>query len=132
MEPEKTLCIGIDITWWGGGSAPASRRETIVHGLLLPPWEIGIRFVNLTGAPNPSKRLATEANYDRDGELLLAAIDAIVADYGGRFDRTVIALDAPLEACSRDGQPPRKKAVAKGDKMGSKRRECESGRTSNS
>jgi hypothetical protein len=31
----STLCIGIDVTWWGGGSVPASRRETIVHGLLI-------------------------------------------------------------------------------------------------
>ena len=30
-----TLCVGIDITWWGGSPRkPDSQRDTIVAGLL--------------------------------------------------------------------------------------------------
>jgi hypothetical protein len=122
-----TLCIGVDVTWWGGGGALASRRDTVVAALLGDgvPGPLHIEPVFLSGAPNSQASLPTEPNFDKDGQLLTDAIGRLLSTYKGRYERCVVALDAPLEARARPGQPTRRKAVPKGARMFSERRACE-------
>jgi len=79
----------------------------------------------LKGAPNDRAPEPTEPNFDRDGQLLIEAIEGVMNGYAGRYDDCVIALDAPLEAQCRPRQPRRKKAVPKGHRMFTERRACE-------
>ena len=130
MKPAglPTLCIGIDVAWWGGSrNKSVSQRDTIVAGLICENIAVplSIEPVELKGAPNDRGSEPTEPNYDRDGQLLIEAIDRVLNRYMGRYDDCVLALDAPLEARCRRGQPPRKKAVRKGDRMFAERRACE-------
>jgi len=123
-----TLCLGIDVTWWGGSpKRRESQRDTIVHALVGGParHDVQIDLVDLSVAPNPEAGRATEPNFDADGRRLVDQIKKIQDERAGEFQRCVVALDAPLEARPRAGQPPRVKAAAKGDPTGSKRRECE-------
>ena len=124
MDP--TTCVGVDITWWGGGkSNRASRRETIVAIRLCDEPTITIETIDLNSVPNPSSADNQEPNFDRDGSYLVHALLQIIDQTAAKNDKVLIALDAPLEAADRPGQPPRRKAVAKGESMGSARRECE-------
>lgn len=125
-----TTCIGVDVTWWGGGkSNRASRRETIVAIRLCDKPTISIETIDLNSVPNPDSADNCEPNFDRDGRCLVSALLEIVDRVAEKDDRVVIALDAPLEALNRPGQPPRRKAVARGEAMGSTRRECEAALT---
>lgn len=121
-----TICVGVDVTWWGGSTRNrASRRETIVAIRLGAQSSLGIELVDLSPVPNPVASDATEANYDRNGKYLVDAILRTIERTATGVEKVIIALDAPLEACARPGQPIRRKAVAKGESMGSVRRECE-------
>jgi hypothetical protein len=123
-----TLCLGIDVSWWGGlPRIRDSQRDTIVYALLdgEATSDLGFSLVDLSTAPNPDRKLPTEPNFDPDGRLLVDAIKEILSERIGGFRRCVISLDAPLEALHRSGQPPRVKAAGKGVATGSKRRECE-------
>jgi len=123
-----TLCLGIDVTWWGGSPRNRdSQRDTIVYAVLdgEASSDIGFSLVDLSAAPNPDRKLPTEPNFDPNGRLLVDAIKNIFGDREGKFRRCVISLDAPLEAGDRPGQPARVKAASKGVATGSKRRECE-------
>ena len=123
---DATTCVGVDITWWGGGkSNRASRRETIVAIRLCDEPSITIETVDLNSVPNPSSADNREPNFDRDGSHLVHALLRIIDRISAKNDKVLIALDAPLEAAHRPGQPPRRKAVARGESMGSTRRECE-------
>ena len=120
------LCIGIDITWWGGSAGKrVSQRETIVAGCIGAPEELCIRAIDLGCAKNPEAHLPTEPNFDGDGHRLIEAMEEVIVQYAGQFDRCIVALDAPLEAAYREGQKPRLKSVRKGEVLGSKRRQCE-------
>lgn len=120
----RVLCIGVDVTWWGGGSAPASRFETLVSASLVEPEALRIERVDLGGAPNPRRDLPTEPNFDPEGELLTRAILEVIDRHPGA-ERVIVALDAPLECCARPGQEPRQKSVPKGVSMGSQERQAE-------
>jgi len=123
MRP--VTCVGVDITWWGGGSSRASRRETIVAIRLDSHPSIAVEMIDLSSVPNPRSSEPGEPNFDREGSRLVDGLVQAISRVAGDGDRVIVALDAPLEAMSRPGQPPRVKAVAKGEKMGSRRRECE-------
>jgi hypothetical protein len=122
----RTLCIGVDVTWWGGSPRRRdSQRETVVSAVLDDSVSLRVETVNLHDAINPDRAAPTEANFDAGGAVICAAIAATIRGRAGTFDRLVIALDAPLEANVRPDQPPRHRAVAKGVKAGSKRRQSE-------
>jgi hypothetical protein len=122
-----TLCLGIDVTWWGGSPGRrASQRDTIVYSIVQGGTspDVHIDLVDLSAARNPVLG-PTEANFDAYGKLLVDRVAAILDENKGRFQRCIVALDAPLEARLREDQPPRKKAVPKDVKTGAERRECE-------
>jgi hypothetical protein len=122
-----TLCLGIDVTWWGGSPRRRdSQRDTIVSSIVQAGTAPELRFslADLSTAPNPGAS-PTEANFDADGELLASRVAAILDDNQGRFLRCVVALDAPLEARARANQPPRVKTAGSGTETGAKRRQCE-------
>jgi hypothetical protein len=124
---EPTLCIGVDITWWGGSpNKPASQRDTIVYGIadLGAMNEVRFRAVDLSAAPNPNPS-PTDANFDASGSLLVKHLTQVITEHRGCFTRCVLAIDAPLEAFPRPNQPPRVKAVGKGMQTGALRRQCE-------
>jgi hypothetical protein len=115
-----TLCLGIDVTWWGGSPRRRdSQRDTIVYGIVQAGTAPDLRFslVDLSVAPNPDASL-TEANFDSDGELLVSRVAAILEENRGHFQRCVVALDAPLEARTREKQLPRAKAADAGTGTG--------------
>lgn len=121
----RILCVGVDITWWGGSRRqPSSRFETIVSATIDEPAECTIRRVPLSGALNPRWHLRTEPNYDADGTVLCSAIIDVLEQHG-EVDHVVLSLDAPLECRHQDGQPARRKAVGKGEQMGSLARNAE-------
>ena len=123
-----TLCLGIDVTWWGGSPRKRdSQRDTIVYALLdgEASSDIGFSLVDLSAAPSPAWKLPIEPNFDPDGRLLVDAINKILGERKGEYRRCVISLDVPLEARDRAGQPPRVKAASKRAATGAKRRECE-------
>ena len=110
---QQTTCVGVDITWWGGSRrSRASRRETIVAIRLGAKPTIEIEAVDLSPVPNPQGSDSGEPNYDRDGSYLVDAILKTIDRIAVPGERVVIALDAPLEARERPGQPQRVKAVA--------------------
>lgn len=122
-----TLCLGIDVTWWGGSPKRRdSQRDTIVYAIVQAGTapELQFNMVDLSAAPNP-RQSPTEPNYDVDGELLASRVARILDENKGRFLRCVVALDAPLEARIRENQRRRVKAVASGVETGAKRRQCE-------
>jgi Protein of unknown function (DUF429) len=122
-----TLCLGIDVTWWGGSQGrPDSQRDTIVYSIIQAGTAPDLHFslVDLSTAPNPVVA-PTESNYDAYGDLLAGRVTAILNESEGRYQRCIVALDAPLEARTREKQPLRVKAVAKGMKTGAERRQCE-------
>ena len=115
----------MDLAWWGGSSSSrASRRETIAYARLDSPDSLAIETVDLNAAPNPERADPTEPNFDADGGILCAALRRIL-DRHATCDRVIIALDAPLEARDRPTQPPRRRTVAKNERAGIERRQCE-------
>lgn len=124
-ESAGTLCIGIDVTWWGGSPRKRSSQwEHLVSAVLEDPCTFSIEAVDLGGARNPDGRMPDQPNFDKDGKLLVDAISQILERHP-RVQRCIVALDAPLEAAFRPGQLKRVKAVARGERAGSVRRECE-------
>lgn len=122
-----TLCLGIDVAWWGGSPGRRdSQRDTIVYTVVSAGTTPDLRFrpVDLSAAKNfgPTQ---IEANFDSRGELLVEQIKAILGENTGNFQRCVVALDAPLEARRRENQPPRVKAAGAGQRTGAERRGCE-------
>jgi len=121
----RVLCIGVDVTWWGGGRQPASRWETIVSATLGDATLHPIRRISLTEHPNPRAAHPTEPNFDPDGVVLCAAIlDTIARHFN--VDHVIVALDAPLVCCELPYQSARRKAVGRGESTGSLQRSAES------
>ncbi len=67
---------------------------------------------------------AKRAKFDADGSALCTEILKIIGCCPG-VEHAVLCLDAPLECEARPGQPPRRKAVTKGECTGSKQRGAE-------
>jgi len=123
---QPITCVGVDITWWGGSKGNiVSSRETIVALRFGAESSIDIEVVDLRAVQNPDSDKSDEPNYDRDGSYLVDALLKVIDRIVGPEEKVVIALDAPIEAMKRAGQPPRRKSVKLGESMGSIRRECE-------
>ena len=106
-----------------GAQGSEGEQETIVSARLDDSARFAIDTVDLHHAPNLAREDPTESSFDRDAAVLLASLRAVLARHAAT--RVVVALDAPLEAKARAGQPPRRRAVGKGEKTGSKRRQAE-------
>ncbi len=119
----RILCIGVDVTWWGGGRNRASQGETIVSATLDDP-ALSIERIDLAEHPNPRRQLPTEPNCDADGVALCSAILDTIGRHPG-VDYVIVAFDAPLVCCERPDQPARRKAVAEGESMGTRQRGAE-------
>lgn len=114
-----TLCIGVDITWWGGQRrSRASQRDTIVAAIISPvaDEELVIRAADLSQATNHLAAQRTEPNRDPHGEVFLRELSSVLDTYSGRYERCILALDAPLQCQRRSNQRVRKKCYAKGEK----------------
>ncbi len=123
-----TLCIGVDVAWWGGSAKHrVSQRDTVVYATIS--WDgssdLNFEVVDLSRRPNARCAEPTEPNFDASGELLAEALSNIVEEHRGHCRRCVVALDTPLEARIRPNQPPRVKAAVKGAATGAERRQCE-------
>jgi len=106
------LCIGLDIAWFGGSANDANSRFDCLASLIVAP---GNQASNLT--------LTRICLQDRDPEadLLLEAV-AGVLDTHREVDQIVFALDAPIQAASREQLPERGPNPAAGT---IERRACE-------
>jgi hypothetical protein len=123
-----TLCVGVDVAWWGGSRKRRdSQRDTLVYTLVSFGSCPGLHFrlVDLSKQRNPRAANPTEPNFDAYSVLLAKAISDLLQENDGRFGRCVVALDTPLEARARPGQPSRVKAARKGVATGAERRQCE-------
>lgn len=121
----KVLCIGVDVTWWGGSPKKrASQSETIVSAALGGSDDLSIGCVDLGRHKNPLWKNPTEPNFDAKGEALCRAIEDLIGQHVD-VDWVLVALDAPLKCCHRPNQPPPRKAVPKGAKKGSEQRQAE-------
>ncbi len=121
-----TLCLGIDVAWWGGSpNIRASRVETIVAALVGEAGSLLFEDVDLTSARNLKATEYLQANYDGEGKLLAAGVAEVLERFAGRFDRAVLALDAPLLARRRRGQPERPKCHYPGRRSGLELRDAE-------
>ena len=111
-EKKSTLCVGLDIAWFGGSkSDPSSRYDFLAAALLdseLKVEKVEVRRINLD-------------QHDLKAEKTFAGLNALLKDIGVKADRIVLAVDAPLQAVSR-GLPAREPKLVKG---AVKRRACE-------
>ena len=111
-EPKATLCIGLDVAWFGGSkSDPRSRYDFLAVALISQQFEVlacdCLRvFLN---------------DRDLDAENTVTGLKTLINKYEARADRIVLAIDAPLQA-ALTGLPVRK---PKPDKGTVKRRACE-------
>lgn len=111
-EKKPTLCIGLDIAWFGGSrSDPSSRYDFLAAALL--DSELNVKQVE-----HLRVRLS---DHDLDAKETATGLNALIKKCGAKVGRIVLAIDAPLQAISR-GLPlrtpiPRAGAV--------KRRACE-------
>lgn len=109
---EATLCIGLDIAWFGGS---ATRRDSQYDciGSVLIGREVSRPRLTLTRVPLDRR--------DPDASLTLAAITTLLAQHKN-VGQVVFALDAPIQALER-GLPERASQPAAGS---IRRRACES------
>ena len=71
-----TLCLGIDVAWWGGSPKRRdSQRDTIVYCVIQDGSAPDLRFslVDLSITPNPAAS-PTTAYFDADGDLLASRV----------------------------------------------------------
>ena len=90
-----TLCLGIDVTWWGGSPRYRdSQRDTIVHAVVQHGLQSDVQFAtaNLSRAPNPRSDQPTEANFDADARLLAGGVSRILQDNREGRSRCIVAL----------------------------------------
>ena len=114
------LCIGVDITWWGGSRDRASRRECIASAVKSSAgWE-NPTFTRIDLQGYRAKARDDEPNADPKGEQLVGAINKLLI---ARITcgEVVIALDAPIKALPRN-LPPRNKSQRAGEV---ERRQCD-------
>jgi len=93
QEISSTLCIGLDIAWFGGSEGdPRSKYDFLAAAFLNPALEtskIGYLRVPLN-------------DHDLDAAQTSAVLKNLIEEYVGRAHRIVLAIDAPLQAIDRD------------------------------
>ena len=111
-EPKRTLCIGLDLAWFGGSkNDPRSRYDFLAVALLGSGSDV--EEAECLRVPLP--------NHDLDAEETVTGLKNLMKKYDAKADRVVLAVDAPLQAAIR-GLPVRK-PIPKTDSV--KRRACE-------
>ncbi len=107
-----TLCIGLDIAWFGGSqNNHASKFDFIVAALIEPK----------NGLINFDCQRIRLMDRDPEAELTFHALNEIIANFNGKFEQVVVAIDAPLQATPRN-LPPRQPLADSGTIQ---RRACE-------
>jgi len=107
-----TLCIGLDIAWFGGSAKDASSQYDCLASVLVTP---GSQVANLT-----LTRIRL-INRDPEAVRLLRAITKVLQSHRD-VGRIVFALDAPIQAAPRQHLPAREPKPDKGE---IERRACE-------
>jgi len=111
-KKKRTLCVGLDIAWFGGAkNDPSSHYDFLAVALLdseLYVQEVDCLRIELN-------------NHDLDAEQTAAGLNELIKQYCVKADQIVLAVDAPLQAAFR-GLPVRKSIPTKGTV---KRRACE-------
>lgn len=98
-----TLCLGLDIAWFGGSKAdPASRHDCLA-------WTIDVPGT----APTFGLRRIPLPDRDPTAAILLEFVTEIVNDFPA--DRVVFAIDAPLQEAAHRDLPPRSPLPGKGE-----------------
>lgn len=110
-----TLCIGLDVAWWGGSRADPDSRNDYIEYVMLDGTEPSVSLcrVALGGTYNPAAA-QTAANCDADAALVLNVLDQIIAAYPSA-KRIVVAVDAPLLALPRAHLPARTRCPGQGN-----------------
>ncbi len=108
-----TLCIGLDIAWFGGSASNKASQFDFLASTLVSD-----------NNPNHNFRYERVALKDRDptARILCDSLTALIDSYQGDYDRVVFAVDAPLQAMHRPNLPTRKPLSARGTLN---RRACE-------
>jgi hypothetical protein len=110
------LCIGLDLAWFGGSRNDRDSQFDCLAYVALTrdgPADYGLKRVSLASAPTGDENLY--ANFDINSELLLGALEELVAQH--KDHAVVLAIDAPLQA-----QPATARAIKQD---GLRRRACE-------
>jgi hypothetical protein len=111
-ETKPTLCIGLDIAWFGGSKKdPNSRYDFIA--IVLVDSQMKVTDVEYLRVPLIA--------HDLDAKQTAAALNRLIKKYDLEGRRIVIAVDAPLQAEPRN-LPVRKFVPGKGEVQ---RRACE-------
>ena len=90
MKP--TLCIGLDIAWFGGSKNDPSSRYDFLAAVLLDSksnvQDVDYLRVHLN-------------NHDLAARQTAAGLKTLIEKYDSKAERIVLAVDAPLQAVSR-------------------------------
>jgi len=91
----NTLCVGLDIAWFGGSAGNADSQHDCVAA------------VKISGTGNSPLIIVRNKleNRDPDADITFEAIKSIVSDDFQNYDRIVIAIDAPLQASGHPSLP---------------------------
>jgi hypothetical protein len=84
-----------------------------------------IRVADLSPVTNPRAAERTEPNRDAHGQEFLRVLTMVLDEYRGRYQRCIVALDAPLQCRLRRDQPVRVRSSAKGERNGSLQRQAD-------
>jgi len=107
------LCVGVDLTWWGGSKSKGSRSETVAWSSRSESgWSVPQLSRIFLGDYNKKADDQTP-NCDPGGERLLSRISEINRLHP-EIQNTVVSLDAPLLALDQ-GLPSRRKTPAIGE-----------------
>lgn len=112
---ETTLCIGLDVAWFGGSKGDRDSQYDCIASVILDD-QIDSPELTLT-------RVSLGKDRDPAAERTLVALQELVQKFD-HVERIVFALDAPIQARERD-LPDRQPSLAKGQKGQIERRACE-------
>ena len=108
---EETLCIGLDIAWFGGSKGDSKSQYDCLGTVVISPGGV---------QQKPNIRRVKLIDRDYDSKQLLQAVDELLGEYES-IEKVIFALDAPIQAIER-GLPERQPVPLKGT---IKRRACE-------
>ena len=112
LERATTLCIGLDVAWFGGSKKdPSSRYDFLAAAVIDSQWTVhDVDCIRI-----PLK------NHDLDGTQTALGLKSLVDRFRSRKARIVLAIDAPLQAVT--GRLPTRQPIPEKGQV--KRRACE-------
>jgi hypothetical protein len=124
----QTLCIGVDIAWWGGGKRKAFQTDHVWAGWVDAAGQIS-RLEHLPVDLKDSLGVFPQhpcGLYGKDpyGAALLDRLSKL-SEKAEIWDDVIIAIDAPLESAVRPVARPRRPCYRRGETSGAQRRSCE-------